>query len=94
MWDILKPSRAPVAAALQRTAAENTPLDEWWAPKGTSKYLVLQGANDLAAPAENGELLKKELGSRVTLVSVQDAGHLLLVEQPQKCADEIVAFLK
>jgi pimeloyl-ACP methyl ester carboxylesterase len=61
-WQILKPCRAPEAAGLERTAAENTPLKDWWAPPGKAKYLVLQGTDDQAAPPENGELLKQELG--------------------------------
>lgn len=93
VWEVLKPSRAPVAAGIQRTAAESTPLQDWWAPPGNSKYLVLQGTNDQAAPLENGELLKKELGERVTLVPFVGAGHLMLVEQPQKAAEAIIAFL-
>jgi hypothetical protein len=64
VWQILKPCRAPAAAGIERTAAESTPLKDWWAPPGKSKYLVLQGANDQAAPPENGELLKEELGAR------------------------------
>jgi hypothetical protein len=32
------------------------------APKGDTRYLILQGANDQAAPPENGELLKAEQG--------------------------------
>jgi pimeloyl-ACP methyl ester carboxylesterase len=37
---------------------------------------------------------KKELGDRVTLVEIPKAGHLVLVEQPQKVADEVVSFLR
>jgi pimeloyl-ACP methyl ester carboxylesterase len=94
VWKVLKPSRAPAAAGIQAAAAKSTPLEDWWAPKGTSKYLVLQGTNDQAAPVENGELLKKELGERVTLVPFPGAGHLMVIEQPKKAADAIVAFLK
>jgi len=93
-WQILKPSRAPVAAGIERSAAESTPLSAWWAPAGPQKYLVLQGTDDQAAPPENGELLKQELGARVTLVPFPGAGHLMLVTEPKKAAAAIVAFLK
>ena len=52
----------------------NTPLKDWWAPPGEMKYLVLQGAEDQIALPENGELLKKELGARVTLISFPAQG--------------------
>ncbi len=93
VWEILKPSRAPRAAVIQSAAAEQTPLEEWWAPPGQTKYLVLQGADDQAAPPENGMLLKQELGERVTLVEMPKAGHLVLVEQPQQVADAVLSFL-
>ena len=71
----------------------NTPLKDWWAPPGQAKYLVLQGTDDQIALPENGDLLKKELGARVTVVSFPGAGHLLLVTEPKKAADAVVAFL-
>jgi pimeloyl-ACP methyl ester carboxylesterase len=93
-WQILRPCRAPEAAGIERTAAESTPLSAWWSPAGQQKYLVLQGTDDQAAPPENGELLKQELGARVTLVPFPGAGHLMLVTEPKKAAAAIVAFLK
>jgi pimeloyl-ACP methyl ester carboxylesterase len=93
VWQILKPCRAPQAAGLERTAEESTPLEAWWAPAGQQEYLVLQGTDDQAAPPENGELLKQELGSRVTLVPFPGAGHLMLVTEPKKAAAAMVAFL-
>ena len=93
-WKIIKPCRAPHAAGIEYEAAESTPLKEWWAPPGTAKYLVLQGTDDQAAPPENGQLLKQELGARVTLVPFPGAGHLMLVTEPKKASDAIVAFLR
>ena len=92
-WQMIKPCRAPGVAGFQRTAMKNTPLQDWWAPAGTMRYLVVQGTNDQIAPPENGELLKKDLGARVTLVSFPGAGHLLLVTDPKKAADAVVTFL-
>jgi len=42
VWQILKPCRAPEAAGIERTAAESTPLNEWWAPPGEAKYLYVR----------------------------------------------------
>jgi len=68
-WTALKPSRAPQAAPLQSGAAKCTSVEDWWAPSGDSKYLILQGTHDQAAPPKNGELLAEELGDRATLIS-------------------------
>jgi len=92
-WAALKPSRAPKAAPLQAAAAKTTPVEDWWAPPGDSKYLILQGTHDQAAPPENGKLLAEELGSRAALVSFDGAGHLMLVTRPKEVAAAIVDFL-
>jgi pimeloyl-ACP methyl ester carboxylesterase len=94
VWQIFKPCRAPQAAGIQRAAMDNTPLHAWWAPPGQSKYLVVQGADDQIAPPENGELLKQELGARVTLVSLPGAGHLMVITDPKKTAEAVVSFLR
>jgi pimeloyl-ACP methyl ester carboxylesterase len=83
-WQVIKPCRAPQAAGIERTAMNNTPLKDWWAPPGKVRYLVVQGTDDQIAPPENGELLKQELGARVTLVSLPGAGHLFLVTDAKK----------
>jgi len=93
-WRIIKPCRAPQAAGIERTAMNDTPLKEWWAPPGKSKYLVVQGTDDQIAPPENGELLKQEMGERVTLVSFPGAGHLFLLTEHKKTADAVVSFLR
>ena len=92
-WAALKPSRAPQAAPLQAAAAKSTPLADWWAPPGEAPYLVLQGTHDQAAPPENGELLREEMGDRVTLIPFEGAGHLMLVTRAQEVAQAIVDFL-
>lgn len=94
MWEILKPCRALEAAGIEKQAADSTPLDTWWAPPGRTKYLILQGADDQIAPPENGEILKKDLGQRATLVNVAQAGHLLPVEQPGITAEHVLGFLR
>jgi pimeloyl-ACP methyl ester carboxylesterase len=93
VWRILKPCRAPEAAAIEGAAAEATPLSAWWAPPGPTKYLVLQGADDQAAPPANGVLLKQELGDRATLVNIPGAGHLIPVEQPEATASHMMTFI-
>jgi pimeloyl-ACP methyl ester carboxylesterase len=94
VWDRFKGDRAPGAARAQMAAAQATPLEDWWAPPGDVPYLVIQGLKDEAAPAENGHLLKKELGSRVTLVDIPGAGHLQPLEAPVPVAEAVIAFAR
>jgi pimeloyl-ACP methyl ester carboxylesterase len=94
IWEIMKPSRAPGSAAIEKQAAESTPIDVWWAPRGKTKYLILQGAEDQIAPPANGEDLKRELGDRVTLVNVPGAAHLLPLEQPETAASHVISFIQ
>jgi pimeloyl-ACP methyl ester carboxylesterase len=93
-WQAIKPCRAPQVAGIQRKAMQSTPLDEWWAPPGNMKYLVVQGSHDQIAPPENGELLKREMGARVTLVTFAGAGHLFIVTEAGKAAAAVVSFLR
>ena len=93
-WRAIKPCGAPQVAGMQRTAMQNTPLSEWWAPQGKAKYLIVQGANDEIAPPENGRLPKKELGDRAALVSLPGESQLFVVTEPKKAAAVVVSFLR
>jgi pimeloyl-ACP methyl ester carboxylesterase len=92
VWDRFKVDRAPAAAAAQMAATQATPLGEWWSPPGDVPYLVIQGMNDQAAPVENGYLLRQDLGERVTLVDIPNAGHLQPLEAPVPVAQAVIAF--
>lgn len=94
VWNLFKPSLAPGAAKAEMVASQATPLEAWWAPPGQTEYLIVQGANDQIAPPENGVELQKELGDRVTLVTVPGAAHLLAIEQPEVTADHFLDFLR
>lgn len=94
VWRRFKEDRAPGAAAAQMAAAQATPLDDWWSPPGEAPYLVIQGLKDEAAPAENGHLLKKELGDRVTVVDIPNAGHLQPLEAPKPIAEAVISFAR
>jgi pimeloyl-ACP methyl ester carboxylesterase len=94
VWGLFKPSRDPGAGAIEKAAAEATPLQAWWAPPGQTKYLILQGADDQIAPPENGVELQKELGERATLVNVPGAAHLLPLEQTEVAASQMIRFIR
>jgi len=54
----------------------------------------LQGENDQAAPPQNGQMLKADLGDRATLVNIPNAGHLMVVTQPDVVSKAIVQFIR
>lgn len=92
--DILKASLAPEALPIQQEAARSVDVDDWWAPPGDAPYLVLQGSLDKATPEGNGDLLKRDLGDRCTLVSFAGAGYVPVVTEPESVAAEVVVFLQ
>lgn len=94
VWGRFKDDRAPAAAASQMAAARATPLEDWWSPAGDAPYLVIQGTKDEAAPVANGHLLKQELGERVTVVDIPNAGHLQPLEAPGPVVDAVIAFAR
>ncbi len=83
----------PIAFEAQIAALNATPLEDWWSG-GSAEMLVLQGEDDLIAPPGNGIALKGEFGDRVTLVTIPEAGHMLLVEQSARVADELLKFIR
>ena len=83
----------PAVAAAQTAASRATPLADWWTG-GTAPLLVVQGLDDRLAPPGNGRALRDQLGERVSLVEIPNAGHALLVEQPTVVTEAIIAFLR
>ena len=81
------------ASKAQLAAMKATPTESWWSG-GTAPMLVVQGLQDKMAPPENGRALRNEFGERVTLVELPDAGHALIIEQPEAIAKAIQTFLK
>lgn len=81
------------AAAAQAEAARNTPLEDWWLG-GSAPMLVVQGLGDVIAVPENGRRLVAEIGERGRLVELVDAGHALLLEQPDAVAAIVIDFLR
>src|SRR5271170_3607114 len=94
IWGLLKPSLDPAAGGIERAAAGASPFEDWWAPSGDAKYLILQGEDDLIAPPRNGVQLQKDVGDRASLVNVPKAGHLFPLEQPQAAASRMIEFIK
>jgi pimeloyl-ACP methyl ester carboxylesterase len=71
----------PEVNASQRAAGLATPQEAWWGA-GSAPLLDLQAEHDAFRPRETVNDLRKELGGRVTVVTITDAGHALVPEQP------------
>ncbi len=83
----------PAVAAAQIAASQATPLEDWW-EGGTAPLLVVQGLDDRRAVPGNGRALRDQMGARVRLVEIPQAGHLALLEQPQAVAEAVITFLR
>lgn len=82
----------PAAKAAQQNALVGADLAQWWLG-GIAPMLIVQGAQDRAAPPENGRLLKSERRAPTEHVEIVGAGHALLPEQPDAIAAQVVRFL-
>ena len=79
-------------AAAQVRATNGTPVEEWWTA-GAADVLVVQPAEDVVAVPENAMKIVEMLGARARMVTIPDAGHALLPEQPAAVAEEVLAWL-
>ena len=91
--EFLKNSGNWRAAHAARSAANRaTPLAEWWAG-GIAPMLIVQGLDDKVAPPENGRRMLEEFGDRVTLINIEESGHVMGLEKPLETVNAIVDFL-
>lgn len=64
----------------------------WW-QAGSADVLVVQPADDVVAPPGNAALIVEQLGDRSTAVTIDNAGHALLPEQPDAVAAAVLDWL-
>jgi pimeloyl-ACP methyl ester carboxylesterase len=83
----------PELALAERAAAAATPVEQWWSA-GTAPILDVQAREDAFAPHAGSGKLRAELGERVTIAVIPDAGHALLPEQPEAVADAVIGYLR
>ena len=55
---------------------------------------MIMGKNDLTALIENGYRMKAELGERLTLITIDDAGHAVGLEKPEEVAEGTIDLLQ
>lgn len=82
----------PEVKKAQRIATDATPQSEWW-QAGTVPILDVQPENDVMIPPEAEQRYRDELGERVSIVRIPDAGHALLPEQPAAVAQALLSFV-
>ena len=82
----------PAVKKAQRAATDATPQAEWW-QAGTAPILDVQPESDVMIPPESQSRYRDELGERVSIVRIPDAGHALLPEQPQALARALLDFV-
>ena len=82
------------SAKLQVAAVKATPLSSWRSGGGVAPILVIQASMDRIAPAElTSTKLLADYPERVTVVTINQAGHALLPEQPKALEHSIIHFL-
>lgn len=91
-WAVVKGARCPAVSAYEGPAI-NDPSTDWMGAPDHWPWLIVQGTKDQIAPPENGEMIKEKYGDKVELVSVEGAGHMMVVTEPEKATRAIMDFL-
>ena len=82
----------PLVALAQGRANRAMEPEVWWRA-GSAPVLVVQPADDVIAPAANATRLAESIGERATVVTIADAGHALLPEQPEAVSRVVLSWL-
>ncbi len=82
----------PSDRAVVMGAMERTPVDSYWG-RFDCPALLIYGADDLVGHAENAEDLHNRL-SRSKLVYIEQAGHFVIAEQPERFAEEVCGWIE
>lgn len=78
----------------ERAATEATPKAEWWTA-GSAPVLDVLALDDPLSPPGSTGCYRDEWGAdRVEIVSIPDAAHALLPEQPAAVADALIAYMR
>ncbi len=80
-------------AMQQQTAVKNSP-SESWSDGGQAPIYIIQAADDVVASPANAEALRKAHPGRVEVVILNNAGHAMLPEQPERLAELVLGRLR
>ncbi|MDB5373678.1 MAG: Pimeloyl-ACP methyl ester carboxylesterase [Belnapia sp.] len=83
----------PPVAAMQRAATAATD-QAWRRVAELVPVLYVAAAEDTIAPPPTLAALRAALGPRVTMLTIADAGHALLPEQPAATAAAVIGFAR
>jgi len=83
----------PDALAAQRIAGDRTPREADYAA-GRAPILYLKPDHDPLAHDEDAEEFKRALGDRVTIVTIANASHAAIAEQPDAIAAALIAYAR
>jgi pimeloyl-ACP methyl ester carboxylesterase len=83
----------PDTKAMELEAERATPPDEFIGA-GRAPILDVQAEDDTVVPRANRLDLKNELGERVTIAVIANAGHALLPEQPAAVAEAVDGYIR
>jgi pimeloyl-ACP methyl ester carboxylesterase len=75
-------------------AAESRTKDDEFIPAGRALILDMQAEFDTVVPPSARQDLKNELGDRVTIQVIKNAGHALIPEQATAVAEGMDAYIK
>lgn len=83
----------PLTGLIQTRATALTPFAEW-GDGGNAPVLIVQALSDRLAPAAIAHRMVERHPTRVTWREIEGAGHAMLPEQPERVANEVLAFLQ
>ena len=83
----------PTLAFAQAEAERHMPAVELWS-KLAHDALVVQPADDVVVMPANAERMQEHVGEKVSVITVPNAGHALLPEQPEAVAAAILSWLR
>jgi pimeloyl-ACP methyl ester carboxylesterase len=83
----------PLLATAQLEAQQRTPTKDW-TTGGSAETLIIRPEQDRMVSPESTRLLANELGGKVSLIEIPNAGHALLPEQPDAVAVAVLTWLR
>ena len=84
----------PATQAAEFAAFRRTPASEYVPAGGKMPILDIQADHDVIIPPQYSLDLKNELGDRVSVVVIHDAGHALVPEQPAELVTAITNWMQ
>jgi pimeloyl-ACP methyl ester carboxylesterase len=86
-------SRQPAVAAACHRADRATPESDWARPSSLP-FLIVQGLDDRISPPSSEQRIRDAVGPRAGIAGIPDAGHMLLLEQPDAVGQAVTTFLR